>query len=171
MRFTLHNPLMKRVHIESRTAGQTRRVGRLLGRHLDPGSLIALSGDLGTGKTEFIKGLAKGLGVQKGCHVSSPSFVLINEYPGRLPLYHIDLYRLSGGTDVEDMGLEEYIYGQGVTAIEWAEKAASLIPSRRFWIDIRWTGSTRRRLTIKAFGKRNEQVLETFRAELEAFLS
>ena len=171
MQFRLHNPLMKRVNIESRTAGQTRRVGRLLGRYLDPGSLIALSGDLGTGKTEFIKGLAKGLGVQAGCHVSSPSFVLINEYPGRIPLYHIDLYRLSGGSDVEEMGLEEYVYGQGVTAIEWAEKAAPLIPSQRFWIDIRWMGPTRRRLTIKASGKRNEQVLETFCAELKEFLS
>ena len=171
MQFRLHNPLMKRVYIESRTAGQTRRVGRLLGRYLDPGSLIALSGGLGTGKTEFIKGLAKGLGVQAGCYVSSPSFVLINEYPGRIPLYHIDLYRLSGGSDVEEMGLEEYVYGQGVTAIEWAEKAAPLIPSQRFWIDIRWMGPTRRRLTIKASGKRNEQVLETFCAELKEFLS
>lgn len=146
-------------------------MGRILGRHLDPGSLVALSGDLGTGKTEFIKGLAKGLGVQEGYHVSSPSFVLINEYPGRIPLYHIDLYRLSGGSDIEDMGLEEYVYGQGVTAIEWAEKAGPLIPSQRLWINILWLGPTCRRLTIKASGKRNEQVLETFRVELEAYPS
>jgi len=157
---------MKKIIIVSRTAGQTRGVGRLLGRSLEAGSVVALSGELGTGKTEFIKGLARGLGVKRG-HVSSPSFVLINEYPGRIPLYHIDLYRLSEGKDLEQIGLEEYFYGNGVTAIEWAEKAASLIPHRHFWIDIRWTGPTRRQLIVKTRGTRYGELLETIRRKLE----
>ena len=158
---------MKRILIMSRTAAQTRRVGMLLGRSLEAGFLVALSGDLGAGKTEFVKGLARGLGVRRDYPVSSPSFVLVNEYPGRIPLYHIDLYRLSEGRDLEEMGLEEYFYGKGVTAIEWAEKVATSIPPQHFWIDIRWTGPTHRQLVVKARGKRHMEILETIRRKLE----
>jgi tRNA threonylcarbamoyladenosine biosynthesis protein TsaE len=157
---------MEKIIIVSRSAAQTRGVGKVLGRSLEAGSVVALSGELGTGKTEFIKGLARGIGVKQG-HVSSPSFVLINEYPGRIPLYHVDLYRLSEGRDLEEIGLQEYFYGNGVTAIEWAEKAAPLIPSRHFWIHIQWTGLTRRQLTVKAHGTRYGELLETIRRKLK----
>jgi tRNA threonylcarbamoyladenosine biosynthesis protein TsaE len=80
--------LKKKIIIESHRAEDTRRVGRLIGQSIKPGAVIALSGELGSGKTQFVKGLARGLGVDRDCHVSSPSFVLINEYPGKIPLYH-----------------------------------------------------------------------------------
>lgn len=159
--------MKKRFVIESHTAAQTKKLGRLIGQFLKPGSLVALSGELGSGKTQFIKGLASGLGVDRSYHVSSPSFVLINEYPGRIPLYHLDLYRLSEGKDLEEMGLEEYFYGNGVTAIEWAEKATLFMPPQHIWIDIRWTGPKRRQLIIKAVGKQNVQVIEAICKETE----
>lgn len=152
--------------IESQTATQTRRIGRVTGRYLTPGSLVALSGDLGTGKTEFIKGLAKGLGTNRRYHVSSPSFVLINEYPGRIPLYHIDLYRLSETREMEELGLEEYFFGDGVTAIEWAEKASASLPSQRIWIDILWKSPKNRQLIMTATGRHNVQVLDAIDREL-----
>lgn len=159
--------MKKRFVIESHTAAQTKKLGRLIGQFLKPGSLVALSGELGSGKTQFIKGLASGLGVDRSYHVSSPSFVLINEYPGRIPLYHLDLYRLSEGKDLEEMGLEEYFYGNGVTAIEWAEKATFFIPPQHIWIDIRWTGPNSRQLIIKAVGKQNVQIIEAICKEIE----
>ena len=159
--------MKRRYTIESHRTEETKRIGRLIGRHLIPGSVVALSGELGTGKTQFIKGLARGVGVNRSYAVSSPSFVLINEYPGRIPLYHVDLYRLPDSRELEEMGLEEYFYGDGVTAIEWAEKAASLMPSRNIWIDIQWTGRTSRRLLIKAAGKPNVQILDALSRRLE----
>jgi tRNA threonylcarbamoyladenosine biosynthesis protein TsaE len=159
--------LRRRYIIESHRASETEKLGRLMGQFLEPGSIVALSGELGSGKTRFVKGLASGLGVAKNCHVSSPSFVLINEYPGRIPLYHLDLYRLSRGKDLEEMGLDEYLFGEGVTTIEWAEKATSIMPPQHIWIDIQWTGPNSRRLTIKAVGKQNVQVLEGVRGKTE----
>jgi tRNA threonylcarbamoyladenosine biosynthesis protein TsaE len=138
-----------------------------LGRCLKPGSLVALSGELGTGKTQFIKGLAEGLGVDERYQVSSPSFVLINEYPGRVPLYHIDLYRLSERRDLEELGLEEYFYGNGVAAVEWAEKAIGLVPPQHIWVDMEWSGPRSRRLTVRAVGRSYAQILETLRQALE----
>lgn len=159
--------MKRRFIIASHRAGETRKLGRLIGQSLKPGSLVALSGELGSGKTQFIKGLARGLGVDRSYHVSSPSFVLINEYPGRIPLYHLDLYRLSRGKDLEEMGLEEYFYGNGVTAIEWAEKATLLMPSQHIWVDIRWTGPNTRELIIRAVGKENVQIVGSVRKKLE----
>ncbi|NIO04899.1 MAG: tRNA (adenosine(37)-N6)-threonylcarbamoyltransferase complex ATPase subunit type 1 TsaE [Proteobacteria bacterium] len=159
--------MKKTLIIDSHSAAETRRVGRLLGQFLKPGSLVALSGELGSGKTQFIKGLASGLGVDKNYQVTSPSFVLINEYPGRIPLYHLDLFRLSEGKDLEEMGLEEYFYGPGVTAIEWAEKATPFVPPQRIWVDIRWTGPNSRQLRIKAAGQKNAQILEAVSKEIK----
>jgi tRNA threonylcarbamoyladenosine biosynthesis protein TsaE len=157
----------KRFVTESHRAAKTEQIGKLMGHLLRPGSVVALSGELGSGKTQFIKGLASGLGVDRRYHVSSPSFVLINEYPGRIPLYHLDLYRISQGTDLEEMGLEEYVYGNGVSAIEWAERAISVIPPHHIWIDIRWIGPKSRRLMITAIGKHNVQIIEAVREKLE----
>ncbi len=114
--------------IVTRSAGETLSLGRRLGRLLGPGTVLALRGELGAGKTCFVQGLARGLGVKED-HVVSPTFVLVREYRGRLPLYHIDLYRLSAGREVESLGLEEYLEGEGVCAVEWAEKAEGILPA------------------------------------------
>jgi tRNA threonylcarbamoyladenosine biosynthesis protein TsaE len=139
---------------------ETIRIGKHLGGLLEPGDVVALVGDLGTGKTQFIKGLAEGVGVGKATYVSSPSFTLINEYQGRIPLYHIDLFRLESEKEVEGLGLEEYIHGNGITAIEWADKIPSLLPEELLWVKIIYTGKNTRSIEIIPRGKRYEQLMK-----------
>ena len=109
---------------------ETVRLGRRIGRLLHPGDIVALMGELGTGKTHLIKGLAAGAGVREPSYVSSPSFTFIHEYSGKIPFYHIDLYRLGAEKEAEDLGLEEFLGSVGITAIEWADKISSRLPRR-----------------------------------------
>ena len=111
-----------RLEIKTHSVEQTRQLGRRIGRGINQPLIIALMGDLGSGKTAWVQGLAQGLEVPAGYYITSPTFTLINEYPGRLPLFHADLYRLETVRDLEDIGLEELYYEQGVLAIEWADK-------------------------------------------------
>ena len=124
-----------------------------------PGDVVALVGELGTGKTQFIKGLAAGVGVGKPTYISSPSFTLINEYTGRVSFYHIDLFRLKSEKEVEELGLEEYFQGGGIAPIEWADKIPSLLPQEIFWIHIRYTGKNTRSFEITGKGKRFEEIV------------
>jgi tRNA threonylcarbamoyladenosine biosynthesis protein TsaE len=123
------------------------------------GDVVALVGELGTGKTQFIKGLATGVGVGKPTYISSPSFTLINEYAGKVPFYHIDLFRLKSEREAEELGLEEYFKGGGITAIEWADKMPSFLPQEMLWIHIRYTGKHTRSFEIIAKGKRFEKMI------------
>lgn len=113
---------------------ETTALGEELGRLLKGGEVICLTGDLGAGKTHFAKGVARGLGIIET--VTSPTFTLINEYSGRLPLYHVDAYRLGDPDEAYDLGLEEYIYGDGVTLLEWPDRVAELLPEDRLVIEI-----------------------------------
>jgi len=113
--------------VETRSAEETAEFGRRLGAVLRPNDVIALTGQLGAGKTTLIQGIAAGLGVKD--YVTSPTFIIINEYEGRLPLYHIDLYRLDEGLAVADLGIEEYFARGGVCVIEWAERLGGLLPA------------------------------------------
>lgn len=144
---------------QTNSTSETIRMGKRLGRRFQPGDVVALVGDLGTGKTQFIKGLAEGVGVGKATYVSSPSFTLINEYPGRIPFYHIDLFRLRSEKEAEGLGLEEYVRGNGVTAIEWADKIPSLLPEALLWVKIHYTGKNTRSIEITPKGKRYEQLM------------
>ncbi|MEA3469981.1 MAG: tRNA (adenosine(37)-N6)-threonylcarbamoyltransferase complex ATPase subunit type 1 TsaE [Thermodesulfobacteriota bacterium] len=110
---------------------ETAAFGQLLAKLAMPGDVICLSGDLGAGKTALTQEIAKGLGVPDSCYVTSPTFSILQEYPGTLPLYHMDFYRLSDETEVEDLGFEEYFYLSGLTVIEWSERAGALIPDTR----------------------------------------
>ncbi|MCX6967735.1 MAG: tRNA (adenosine(37)-N6)-threonylcarbamoyltransferase complex ATPase subunit type 1 TsaE [Verrucomicrobia bacterium] len=122
--------------IISHNPEETFALGRQCAGSLRRGDVLALAGDLGAGKTQFAKGLAAGLGVE--CGVTSPTFTLIHEYPGgRLPLFHIDLYRLEEEAEVLGIGLDEYLAGDGVTVIEWADKFAALMPPGVRWIRFR----------------------------------
>jgi len=145
---------------QTSNTSETIRMGKRLGRLLQPGDVVALIGDLGTGKTQFIKGLAEGVGVGKATYVSSPSFTLINEYPGRTPLYHIDLFRLESEKEAEGLGLEEYVRGNGITAIEWADKIPSLLPEELLWVKIHYTGEHSRSLEILGKGNRYQKLVE-----------
>ena len=125
------------------------------------GDVTVLVGELGTGKTQFIKGLAAGVGVGNSTYVSSPSFTLINEYTGRIPFYHIDLFRLNAEKEAEELGLEEYLNGDGVTAIEWADKIPSLLPKELLWVQMSYSGKQTRSIEMVGKGKRYEELLKS----------
>ncbi|MGD0017392.1 MAG: tRNA (adenosine(37)-N6)-threonylcarbamoyltransferase complex ATPase subunit type 1 TsaE [Verrucomicrobiia bacterium] len=133
--------------ITSHSAAETIQHGRQLGGKLRSGDILALTGELGAGKTCFVKGIAAGLGVTQ--EVTSPTFTLINEYRGgRLPLVHIDLYRLETVGDAAKIGIEDYLSGPGVTVIEWAEKIAPLLPSRVIHVRLEWCGENARTILV-----------------------
>lgn len=119
--------------LKTKGAEETREFGRWLGAWVEVGDVVALYGELGTGKTVLVKGLSEALGVKE--IVESPTFTIVAEYDGRIPLYHMDLFRMSGLEEILRIGYEEYVYGDGVCAIEWAEKIQQLLPERR--LDIR----------------------------------
>ncbi len=127
---------------------ETRSFGHLLARLALPGDVICLSGDLGAGKTALTQELARGLDVPESCYVTSPSFSILQEYPGRLPLYHFDFYRLSDETEVEDLGFEEFFYLSGLCVIEWSERAGSLIPDTRLLLTISIEDESARKIEI-----------------------
>lgn len=127
---------------------ETAQVAERLAAELGPGSVVAVRGDLGAGKTCFVQGLARGLGYTGS--VTSPTFTLIHEYRGgRLPLYHVDLYRLTDPQQAVAIGLEDYFDAGGVTVIEWPERVARLLPAHTRWIEIKITGSSTRELTLR----------------------
>ncbi len=129
------------------TAAATQALAADLARRATPGTVIALSGELGAGKTAFVQGLAAGLGVEGP--VTSPTFVMITEYAGRLPLYHVDLYRTESLAEIRALGLEELLDGDGVTAIEWGEKADPLLPARTIRVRIHGVGDQARTVEIE----------------------
>lgn len=119
---------------ESANPEETLKIGRILGSLLQPGDVVCLIGDLGSGKTVIAQGIALGQGCEEGAR--SPTFALVHEYPGRCPIYHIDLYRLERPEEILELGWEEYLYGRGISVIEWAEKAEGLLPEERLTIQI-----------------------------------
>jgi len=123
------------MRIESFSREDTFRLGVSLGEKAKKGEIYCLSGDLGVGKTVFTQGFAKGLGIEEA--VSSPTFTIVQQYMGRLPLYHFDVYRISDIEEMEEIGYEEYFYGDGVCLIEWAELIEELLPDDRIRISIR----------------------------------
>jgi tRNA threonylcarbamoyladenosine biosynthesis protein TsaE len=136
------------------TLQETEEFGNRLGRMVMGGDVILLCGELGAGKTTLTRFIAGGLDVLDAYAVTSPSFALLHEYPGRLPLYHIDCYRLSGEDDVEGAGLADYIQTtHGVTVIEWPDRLGRLLPDERLEIHIRPTDSEKRAMIFKYFGE------------------
>ncbi len=133
---------------------QTRALGEAVGRLADAGDVIALIGELGTGKTLFVGGLARGLGVDPATYVSSPTFTIMHRYCGRLSLYHIDLYRIETPEAFASLGLDEYMEGDGVAAIEWAEHGYGCFPKEVLTFRLRHTGSDTRTIEIVPAGDR-----------------
>ncbi|MBU0490814.1 MAG: tRNA (adenosine(37)-N6)-threonylcarbamoyltransferase complex ATPase subunit type 1 TsaE [Chloroflexi bacterium] len=149
----------------SSDVAHTRRVGVHLGHLARPGDVFLLAGELGAGKTHLTQGIAQGLGITQW--VTSPSFALINEYPnGRLTLYHIDLYRLESAAEAWGLGLDEYLYGPGVSVIEWPEVALDLLPPEHLWIDLAIISDTRREIQMRPTGPRYRELV----AELQTHL-
>ncbi len=137
--------------VTSDSPERTREIAANIGRLAQPHLLITLTGDLGSGKTCFVQGLAHGLEVARGTYVTSPSYTLIHSYHGRLTLHHVDLYRLTGG-DIEDIGLIDLMDEPAVTAIEWPQQLADDLPEERLAIDIQPIEEASRQLDITAYG-------------------
>ncbi len=140
----------------------TQDLGRRLGEVLGAGDVVVLSGELGAGKTTLAQGVACGLGV-KGM-VTSPTFTLIQEHTGRLPFYHLDVYRLEEADAALELGLEEYFYGQGVTVIEWGERLASLLPAEYLVVSLEYAPGGGRMATLMARGEHYRQLIAALRA-------
>lgn len=128
---------------------ETARLGTLIGNIAIPGDIICLDGSLGAGKTALSQQIAKGLEVPPECYVTSPSFAILHEYQGRLPMFHMDFYRLESSDDVIDLGFEEYMYRDGVTVIEWAERAEDILPPERLVVFIVLNKDQSRDILIK----------------------
>jgi tRNA threonylcarbamoyladenosine biosynthesis protein TsaE len=144
----------------------TVELGRRIGGKLEPGDVLALLGELGAGKTLFAGALARGLGVPDHIPVTSPTFTFINEYEGRLHLYHLDLYRLSDISELETLPWREALFGAGAAVVEWPERLGELLPELRWDIQLTITGDESREITITAWGEHNRKRLDAWRTEL-----
>ena len=143
----------------------THRVGTLLGGILRPGDVVCLYGDLGAGKTNFAFGIAMGLEVGDQ-YVTSPTFTFVNEYEGRVPFYHIDLYRLKDPSELEGIGFGEYVDSDGVTVIEWPERAEDVLPRERLSVYLSYVAANSREIGFLAEGERYESLLEELKRKL-----
>ncbi|MCF8050621.1 MAG: tRNA (adenosine(37)-N6)-threonylcarbamoyltransferase complex ATPase subunit type 1 TsaE [Desulfobacterales bacterium] len=156
------------MQLTTRTEEDTRQIGRLIGKLAGPGLVLALYGGLGSGKTVLVRGLARGLGVSEQTPVTSPTFTLINEYAGRLLLFHADLYRIAHCAELEEIGFEEMFNGKGVVAVEWAENCDRLLPADRLEIRFRDPEPEIRILSLNACGQHSEDLLQALRKQMEA---
>ena len=129
----------------SNSPAETEEIGRQLAKELRSGSVLALQGELGSGKTQLVKGVAAGLG--SPAKVTSPTFTIIHEYPGgRLPLYHFDFFRLDDQRSAAQLGLDDYFFGDGVSIVEWADRFPDLIPADAKWISLRMKAESEREI-------------------------
>ena len=136
---------------------EIEKFGLFLGENLRPGDVVCLNGDLGAGKTTLTKSIAKGLGIDD--YVTSPTFTIVNEYYGKIDLYHIDTYRLDDMVDVDYLGFDEYFYSDGVTIVEWAEKIRDALPEEYMEINIK-SKDEKRDLDINYVGNRFDELKE-----------
>ncbi len=139
--------------IVTRSAEETFALGAAIGAVAPGGTILCLFGDLGSGKTKLTQGIASGLSVPAGYAVTSPTFTYVNEYPGRLPLFHIDLYRITSPEELLDLGWEEYMGADAVVAVEWAERAGDWLPERRIDVAITITDQDERKFDITFAGE------------------
>ena len=130
----------------------TDTLGRRLGRISTPGDVITLGGALGAGKTTLTKSIGLGLGTPDSCCITSPTFSLLHEYPGRIPLYHMDFYRLSGEEEIYAAGLDEYLFGDGLAVVEWPDRLGGLLPDNRLHIELFLISESARSALLTAFG-------------------
>lgn len=123
------------ITIRTNSAKETVRAGDKMGRILKKGDLVCLTGGLGTGKTAFTSGIAVALGIEG--YITSPTFTIVNEYAGKIPLYHFDMYRINDPEEVYEIGFDEYLNNDGIVVIEWAETVKGILPQDNIWVDIK----------------------------------
>jgi tRNA threonylcarbamoyladenosine biosynthesis protein TsaE len=158
---------MESLKLNSHSPGQTQLLGSYLGELAQKSDVFLLTGELGTGKTCLVQGIARGLNVKE--YAFSPSFVILREYRGRLPLYHIDFYRLDHIEEITDLGLEEYFYGDGVCVVEWAEKGLQVVPRDNLLVTIHYipASQTARSIYLEPQGERYYELIEQLKKERE----
>jgi len=149
----------------SHSARQTRNLGRRLGRLMQGGEIIGLIGELGAGKTCFVKGVAEGVEVGEEAWIRSPTFTLINEYHGRLPVYHIDLYRIGSVDELEGLNLREYLYSDGVSLIEWFERLPVAEADECLELRLAHLGGNQRELMFSPHGQRYENIVDQMKGK------
>ena len=154
--------ISRQFQITTHTPDETQKLGKTIGKWIEYPLVIGLSGDLGSGKTVFVQGLAEGLEVPGQYYITSPTFTLINEYPGRFPLFNIDLYRLDGISDLEDIGLDELLYDQAVIAIEWAKKISHELPAEHLALKFEITGDDYRTISLIGYGRNLINLIKAF---------
>ena len=149
-----------KIRLES--AEETIKLGEKLGKLLGGGDVVALVGQLGSGKTTLVKGIASGTGVEDARHLNSPSFVILKEYSGRVPLYHFDIYRLNDPCELDTVGYKDYFYGNGVSVVEWADKIEDIMPEEYLQIKLVVVKEDVREAELKAKGTQYESLLQKF---------
>jgi len=153
------------MNLISHSVKHTFNIGKTIAGYLDKGDIVCLFGELGSGKTVLTKGISSGLGVAKN-KVISPTFVLIRQYKGRIPVYHFDLYRLDSPTDIFGLGYEEFFYDEGVCVIEWADRLKNLLPQEFLKIELFVKGAKTRLLNLTAQGRRYKALLKEIYAHI-----
>ena len=142
---------------EINSVEQTTQLGINLGRLLNAGDIVCLTGDLGTGKTHITKGIAKGLNIDD--NITSPTFTIVNEYEGKMPLYHFDVFRIGCSDEMYDIGYEEYINGEGVCIIEWANLIEDILPDEYLYIELKYKDMSRE-MILNPVGEKYEKIVE-----------
>lgn len=160
-------PQIPTLILTSRGESETMALGERLAQVLEPGLVIALQGNLGAGKTRLAKGIAAGSGIDPR-DVTSPTFVLVNEYSGRWPVYHFDTYRLESGVAFAELGIDEYFSGAGICLVEWADRVPDWLPPDHLEITLEVTGEETRRVTLRGLGPRSTTIVERLAALLPA---
>ena len=155
---------MSNLSFKSTSPEETGRIGAVLGNHAEPGDVFLLCGELGAGKTCLTQGIARGLGIEG--HVGSPTFILVSIHHGRLPLFHIDLYRLDHLAEVMELGLEEYLEGSGVSVVEWADKALEVLPRSSLMVTLTLESETERLIKLEPQGERYDWLVQQAQKEL-----
>ena len=145
------------IRLISESPEETRRLGRELGRLARAGDVLLLTGELGAGKTCLTQGIAWGLGIEG--YATSPTFVVVNQYEGRLTMYHIDLYRIDTLGEAADLGLDDYLYGDGLCVVEWADKALEALPAEHLLVEMAFISDTGRSIELKPISDRYETLI------------
>jgi len=160
----------KHIRVTTHSVTETQKLGHTLGARLEQAFIIALNGELGSGKTAFVQGLAKGLDVSEKYYITSPTFTLINEYPGRHRLFHVDLYRIEYISELEDIGLDEVLHQDAVIAIEWADKLSGDTLSDHLSLQFKLTGEESRQIDIFAYGHQADILLKAVETRVKTKL-
>ena len=156
---------MRQLQFISQSPEDTKNLGFVIGNYSNPGDVVLLSGDLGTGKTCLTQGIAEGMGVEG--YVRSPTFVLVTIHQGSMPLYHMDLYRMDSSAEVLELGIDEYLYGDGLSAVEWADKAIEVFPEPYLLIQLSHIDETSRTIKITPVGSRYDNMINEIQNRLQ----